>query len=286
MQMILMVVGTILSLLFIVQLQRSGRYSGLLEKVDEKAFPLHELYGVGCLWNEVPLFALRGKARSRLRSYAHLLYDAQYVDFYSYMAWVQMLTFVHLLLSVTFLLSGAMYQAAVLYLPAGLFAAALLGVNSMEEMKNAVSKRTAECEKQLPDAVSTIAVLVNSGLILREAWREVSRGEGALYELMRRALVHMDNGVSDADAIFLFGQMSNSAEVKKFSNALLQNLEKGGGEITAFLMQQSAELWSQKKQLCLQEGSKAATKLLGPIVLIFVGILLIILVGAFTGVLN
>lgn len=284
MQLLFLIVGTVLTILFVVQLHRGGKYDSLLEQVDEKAFPLREFYGVGCLWNETKVFALRGRVKVRLHTYANLLYDPQYVEFYSYMNWVQMLTFVHLLLALTFLLSGALHQAATLYLPAGLFATVLIALNSMENMKNSVSKRTEECEKQLPDAVSTIAVLVNSGLILREAWREVSKGEGALYELMRRALVHMDNGMSDNDAIFLFGQMSNSSEVKKFSNSLLQNLEKGGGELTVFLMQQSSELWFQKKQLSLQEGAKAATKLLAPIMLIFTGILLIILVGAFSGI--
>ena len=58
---------------------------------------------------------------------------------------------------------------------------------------------------------------------------------------------------------------------------LVQSLEKGGGELTGFLMQQSKELWSLKRQRMLQKGDEAATKLLLPTTLMLVGIMLIIL---------
>jgi tight adherence protein C len=49
--------------------------------------------------------------------------------------------------------------------------------------------------------------------------------------------------------------------------------------------QQSAELWEEKKQNLLRQGELAATKLLVPIVMIFVGILIIIMAAAFAGAL-
>ena len=49
--------------------------------------------------------------------------------------------------------------------------------------------------------------------------------------------------------------------------------------------QQSEELWETKKQNLLRQGELAATKLLGPIVMIFVGILIIIMTAAFAGAL-
>ena len=91
------------------------------------------------------------------------------------------------------------------------------------------------------------------------------------------------NGYSDADAIFLFGRASNSTEIKKFTSALLQSMEKGGAELSVFLARQSSELWSTKRQHMLQNGEKAATKLLLPIVLIFVGIIIIVMTAAFAG---
>ena len=64
---------------------------------------------------------------------------------------------------------------------------------------------------------------------------------------------------------------------------MIQSMEKGGGELTIFLTNQSSELWTYKRQKMLQSGEKAATKLLMPIMLIFFGIIIIILAAAFGG---
>ena len=128
------------------------------------------------------------------------------------------------------------------------------------------------------------AVLVNSGMVLREAWNMVGEnGSGAFYELMRKTSENMKNGYSDMDAIFLFGKSTNSTEIKKFTSALIQSMEKGGSELSAFLARQSSELWNAKKQRMLQSGEKAAGKLLMPIVLIFLGIIIIVMTAAFAG---
>ena len=100
---------------------------------------------------------------------------------------------------------------------------------------------------------------------------------------MRKARYNMENGFSDADAIYLFGKESNSVEIKKFVSSLLQSMEKGGGEIATLMANQSKELWSTKRQKMLQEGEKAATKLLIPIVLMFLGIMIIIITAGFAG---
>ena len=129
-----------------------------------------------------------------------------------------------------------------------------------------------------------MAILVNSGMVLREAWHMVGQnGSGAFYELMRKASDNMRNSHSDADAIFMFGKASNSPEIKKFTSALLQSMEKGGAELSSFLANQSSELWNTKRQRMLQGGEKAATKLLLPILLIFLGIIIIVMTAAFAG---
>ena len=160
----------------------------------------------------------------------------------------------------------------------------LIAVYSLDNMKNMLSTRTKECDAQLPEIVSTMAVLVSSGMVLREAWSMIAySGTGAFNKLMQTAAENMANGYSDADAIFLFGRSANSTEIKKFTSALLQSMEKGGAELSIFLANQSSELWSTKRQHMLQKGEKASAKLLAPIVLIFVGIIIIVMTAAFAG---
>lgn len=284
MRYIFLGIGSIFAILFIVQLMSGKKYEKLVENLDSNAFPLCELYGVGFVWSSTKLFRLKGKLFLELKTQASLLYEPQYAEYYANIIWAQTITLIHLFLTFTFLLAGIMYDLAILMLPTGGFMSLVLGTYCLENMKNSLVKRTEECEFQLPEVVSTMAVLVNSGMVLREAWYMVGEnGKGTFYELMRKASENMKNGYSDADAIFLFGRASNSSEIKKFTSALLQSMEKGGAELSGFLAHQSSELWNIKRQRMLQNGEKAATKLLMPIVLIFVGIIIIVMTAAFAG---
>ena len=284
MRYVLIAIGTILAILFIIQLKKGKKYESIVENLNSSTFPLNQLYSVGFVWSSIKPFQLKGKKASDLRTQATLLYDAQYADYYANVTWAQTFTLVHLFLTITFLASGILYDLAFLILIVGIFLSVLVATYCLENMKNTLSKRTEECEAQLPEVVSTMAVLVNSGMVLREAWNTVAdNGTGSFYELMRRAGESMKNGYSDADAIFLFGKASNSTEIKKFTSALLQSMEKGGSELSSFLAHQSSELWNSKRQRMLQAGEKAATKLLLPIVLIFLGVIIIVMTAAFAG---
>ncbi len=276
--------GSILGVLFIVQLNRGKKFEPVVANLDSNIFPLNTLYVVGFAWSASKVFQLKGKMFAGLRAQAALLYEYQYSDYYANVVWAQTITLVHLILTVAFLMAGILYELAILIVLVGFFMCFLIATYCLENMKNTLAKRTSECEAQLPEIVSTMAILVNSGMVLREAWNTVANsGEGEFYELMRKAAGNMKNGYSDADAIFLFGKESNSTDIKKFTSALLQSMEKGGAELSVFLANQSSELWNTKRQHMLQSGEKAATKLLLPIVLIFVGIIIIVMTAAFAG---
>lgn len=92
----------------------------------------------------------------------------------------------------------------------------------------------------------------------------------------------MNNGVSEIDAMFNFGSRCIIPEIKKFTSTIIQGMTKGNSELTAMLQEQSKEVWQLKKQLVRREGEKAASKLLIPICVMFVGILIMIIVPIFT----
>lgn len=286
MRIVFMLVGTILSILYIVLLKKGEVYISYVENLDEEKFPMSELYVTGFVLMENPILSLKGNLGKNLKTQASLLYELQYAEYYASVAWAQALSLTHLFLAVTFLAAGLLYDSATLMLGAGIFMSVVIAVYCLEDMKNRLDSRTKECEMQLPEVVSSMAILVNSGMVLKEAWKTIAYSrDGAFYELMKKATENMNNGYSDADAIFMFGREINSPEIKKFTSALLQSMEKGGTELAGFLSSQSSEIWNSKRQRMLQEGEKAATKLLIPIVLIFGGIMVIVLTAAFAGAL-
>lgn len=279
MRFVYLLLGSVLAILFIIKILRGEKYFYLVENLDGGEYPVKSLYCVGFSWSESKLLALKGKIREKLVGQAKLLYDAKYAEYYASLVWAQAITFIHLCLTIGLLLAGAFNSALMLII--GLAMAGVFGFYFVNRMNDLLKTRETECTAELPEIVSTMALLINAGMMLRNAWRTIAESkEGTVYELMRQSCVDMDNGMSEVDAIHRFGRLSNSAEIRKFTSALAQSIERGGSELADFLGRQSIEMWTLKKQLMLQKGEAAASKLLAPTVMLFIGIIVAVITGA------
>jgi tight adherence protein C len=128
-----------------------------------------------------------------------------------------------------------------------------------------------------------MTLLVNAGMILREAWSQVAmNGSSAIYVEMRRTDDDSRNGISQVDAIIDFGNRSLNDKVKKFSSTLVQNLSKGSDDLVRFLMDQTRLNWNEKKERAKQKGAKAANLLIIPIGIMLVGIIVMVVVPIFS----
>lgn len=277
--MIYLALGSVATVLFIVMSLSGSRYYNLVENLDSGDYPLKSIYGVGFVWGSLPFLSLKGKTREKLIGQAKLLYDYRYAEYYANVVWAQALSFIHLCVAAGLLLAGLMNSGLMLLIGVG--AAVFFAYTFLNNMNDQLQTREQECAAELPEIVSTMALLTNAGMMLRNAWRSIADSkEGVAYTLMRQSCVDMDNGMSDVDAIHKFGTLSNSADVRKFTSALAQSMERGGGELNAFLSRQSIEIWALKKQLMLQKGEAAASKLLAPTAMLFVGIIIAVFAGA------
>jgi len=277
--MILLGLGTVLTVVFIALLFAGRKYSGMVESLPDEDFPLKSLYVAGIVL--LKRFTIRGKIAGKVKEFNTIYYGVKFGEYYAFMVWAQSITLGLLILTVCLLLCGVMKDMAVLFLLIGVGGSVYTVLYFIGHTKQLVDRRREECEFEFPNAISKMALLVNSGVILHDAWNLVAFGkEGVFYRMMREACERMDNGVSDSVAIHDFGVQSNSGDVKKFATALIQNAERGGGELSIFLANQSSELWNHRRQIALQRGEKAASALLAPIALMLVGVMLIIIAAA------
>lgn len=279
MNMIILAIGTVLSLIFIVLLFKGGRNDYMIEPLDDDAFPLKFLYSVGFELQGVKPLRLRGKLGAKLREDATLYYGKKFSEFYARAIWAQTLSFMLISLVLMFLLAGLF--GSTFYALLGVILAGLAAYYFINYTSDKLKTRQDACEDELPNAISKLALLVNSGATLHDAWKIVAYGKiGPFYELMQDSCVAMDNGKAEVDAIYDFGVASNSQDMKKFTSALFQSIERGGGELPIFLANQSAELWGKHRQRLLQKGEQAASALLMPIALMFAGTMLIVIASA------
>lgn len=279
--MVLLIIGTILIAIFIFFLNKGAKYEYMMEPLSGDDFPLSEVYGVGMAMQDIPLFRLSGKLAKVLRDNTKLYYGRKFSEYYTRVIWAQALSLGLLFMGICFILTGILDGMESILALLGVVMAVLPGYVFINNLCDRIKTRKEACEQDFPNAISKLALIVNSGVILHDAWEMVAYGnEGVFYTLMQQSCEDMKNGQSDIDAIMNFGMLTNSDEIKKFASALTQSIERGGGELTIFLSNQTKELWSHHRQFMLQKGEKAASALLMPIVMMFGGVMLIVIVSA------
>lgn len=283
---ITLILSSVVTVVFIMLLLKGKSYDYLTEALDSKQFQLKEFYSVGFVWIDIlSKSAFYEKQSQAIKPNCAILYEDKFAEYYTRVYIAQGFTFAHLSIVAIGLLAGLTSGATSLLLfIVGIVVGVVLLMNSLKTPKELVEKRAEDCVIEFPNMVTKLALLINSGMILREAWFLVAESTtGELNSLMRASCETMKNGKSDIDAIYEFGVKSGSKELKKFSSILVQGLEKGNSELADLLTQQSSELWEIKRQKMLQKGDVAATKLVIPTTLMFAGIILVIVSSALSG---
>ena len=65
---------------------------------------------------------------------------------------------------------------------------------------------------------------------------------------------------------------------------MIQGMEKGNKELVKMLSEQSQESWNLKKNIAMRDGEKASSKLLIPMMIMFAGILIMVLIPIFANI--
>lgn len=274
---VIMSAATVANMAIIVLLLTGKKYERLLEPLDGQEYILKDAYGIGLRLLELKKEKYCSKWYAKQEEYLEILYGKKYVPYYLriYCARRATLTVVifAIMLNMSAMAGGNM--ATLLVLSAVMTWA--VHQKYTDELKQKIEERADQMTAELPEAVGRLALLINAGMILREAWEVVADSmDSLLYQEMRLAHEHMRNGMSESDCIFLFGRRSENSEVRKFASQLIQAIEKDGSRLSAELAQLSGEMLELKRQYVFRRADASATKLLVPMFIMFVGILILI----------
>lgn len=276
----IMILATILTAVFVLLLLAGKKYDSWIEPLDSKEFPLCELYGVGFVMSDLLKYNFTTKKERKRRQQIALIYGEKHSEYYLRVNVAERFTLAFLLLVTGLALYGLTSEIAIVFVMLLFAFVAFYYVSTLPE--EILKKKTGAILNQFADVVSKLALLVNAGMILKEAWIKVSEtGEGELYQEMRRAVEQMNNGVSEVDAYTEFGTRCTSPEIKKFTSTIVQGLVKGNRELVEMIKQQSREIWDVKRHNVKQQGEKAASKLMIPMMIMFIGVLIMIVVPIF-----
>jgi len=111
------------------------------------------------------------------------------------------------------------------------------------------------------------------------AWEKTvaeSDRQTPLYMELKASIQDIRSGMPEHKAYEEFAKRCHVPSVTRFVSVILQNIRKGNSELVPVLRLLSNECWEMRKNAAKKIGEEASTKLLIPMMLMFIAILLIV----------
>lgn len=282
-QLAMLVPATIMTVLWIVlALKYEDKYKEITSSIDSKEYYLSELFYIGFRIMDIIHFNMKSDASRRKIKLMSEVYGKKYASYYYYVLVGGQITYIVTVIPAIFLLALLANNPTALLI--GVVLAGLFVWYLSESFKDKLTARREQILSDFPQMLSKMTLLVNSGMLLRDAWNLIAKqGDSVLFTEMQLTATQLDNGVPEITAYYEFAERCGVKEVRKFASMVIQGLEKGGSELTSFLKDMSEEMWAEKRNLVKRKGEKANSKLLAPTVIIFIGILFMIMAPLMAG---
>lgn len=278
---ILSAAGTLLSLIWIVILiMEKKRYQIIIEEIDGSEYFMKEFFFIGFfLINWLDIDSSSPFMQKKIHKLSEM-YGGKKAKELVFIDLAAQISYVMTLLPVGILLAAIMDEILCLFMAAVLIGFLVIYVEYDKNDK--LQKRHEQILREFPHVLSQMALLVNAGMTLREALNTAARsGEGILNQEIKSLSDDMANGIPEYEALGRFADRCGVDSVRKFSSLIIQNVKKGSAELAAALMELSGEIWRKRVSSVKEEGEKASAKLMLPILIIFAGILIMVVVPMF-----
>lgn len=173
----------------------------------------------------------------------------------------------------------------------GIITAFCLEWRTKEKEKKALKKRNDQLLFEYPRMVEQISLLLGSGMTIRGAWermllteqkmhKETNQKKSLFIEEMWVTYREIVKGCGEREAYERFGSRIGLIPYRRFGAILSQNLSKGTRNIQELLREETRTALEMRKNHARKLGEEAGTKMLFPMLLMFILILLVLLVPA------
>ncbi|UNK17533.1 type II secretion system F family protein [Paenibacillus sp. N3/727] len=164
----------------------------------------------------------------------------------------------------------------------GGFLSILMPVSMVKDLNKKVLLRDQDIVMELPELLNKMILLVGAGETVQKAIVHcVERkcdDQHPLYSELRKMVGDWEGGHSFQQAFEQFSKRCAVQEVSIFTTTVLLNFRRGGNDFVLALRDLSRVLWEKRKAIARTRGEQASSKLVFPMVVIFM--VVIVLVGA------
>ena len=225
-RILLLVIATVLTILWIILAKKyEAEFKDLTDSIDPNEYRYPELFCVGFgIMKLLHIDSKSKRARKRIKEISEVQGN-RYAEYYFYVIngakWTYGATVV-----VAMAILGALGNSGL----ATVFGVALAGLLMwyVEELMNdKLEEKRDQLLADLPQMLSKMTLLVNSGMVVREAWRKIAEsGDRVLNKEMLLTVEEMNNGVAELDAYKNFADRCAIKEIRRFSSTMIQNMQK------------------------------------------------------------
>lgn len=134
-----------------------------------------------------------------------------------------------------------------------------------------------------PEFLNKLVLLVNAGQTVSAAVQKIVRDssiKSPLYKELAVTLNEISAGIPELQAFENFAKRCRTHDASMFAATLIQNLRKGNASLIPVLRLQAAAGWDNRRNLAKKLGEEASTKLIFPMMLIFIAIVAMVIAPA------
>jgi len=165
-----------------------------------------------------------------------------------------------------------------------LMAMTIIGYLPLDALKNRAINRKEEIDRELPNVISKLVLLLLSGMNIRRAIEQVSAsGEGLIYREFATVVKESSQSVSLEGALTRLQSRCSNKYIDKLVTIIAKSFTSGNANLADDLKNLNDECWLEKKHSARRMADKVQTKLFIPTMIMFVGVLVVIIIPVMSG---
>ena len=277
----------IVSIIFIIifagmLLRNNAYYSRYIEVLNKNEFFLKSLLPFGLYILDKYSYTFNSNYDRRILNDIIEIYGQEYSAFYVRIFHANKIVLV-ILFIICELLLCIIVEFQLVFLMYVLLIFGVLIISDDLKLKNKVKKRRLEIRLEFPDFINKLTLLLNAGLTMSKAWEKISADyntKGYFYSEVFKAVCDIKSGKNESEAFGEFAKRVKTPEISRLMSTIVQNTKRGGNSLVLSLRLQSNECWEMRKNAVKRLGEEASTKLLFPMMIMFLAIIIIVVTPA------
>ena len=221
-QLAMLIPVTVLAVCWIVlALKYEDKFKEITATIDSSEYFMCELFHIGFQIMQIIRYDMKSeRARRKIKMMAEV-YGKKYAEYHYYVLIGGQITYLYT--AVTGILLIALLANEPMAVLFGIVLAGLFVWYLSETFKDKLTARREKILSDFPQVLSKLTLLVNSGMLLRDAWNlTAEQGNSVLFEEMRQTALQMANGVPESTAYYEFAERCGVKEIRKFSSMIIQ----------------------------------------------------------------